>query len=78
MPAVVASMYAVYHGPLGLQRIAQRVASYTAILVRGLAQLGFVPTHAHAFDTITIKTDGATQSIAARARARRGRPAAGP
>jgi glycine dehydrogenase len=32
LPAVVASMYAVYHGPQGLKRIAQRVASYTAIL----------------------------------------------
>lgn len=40
LPAVVASMYAVYHGPEGLKRIAQRVASYTAILAKGLEQLG--------------------------------------
>jgi glycine dehydrogenase len=32
LPAVVASMYAVYHGPQGLIRIAQRVAAYTAVL----------------------------------------------
>ena len=35
--AVIASMYAVYHGPAGLKRIAQRVASYTAILAAGPA-----------------------------------------
>jgi glycine dehydrogenase len=32
LPAVIASMYAVYHGPQGLKRIAQRVARLTAIL----------------------------------------------
>ena len=67
LPAVIASMYAVYHGPQGLTRIAQRVAAYTAILARGLQALGFTPTSASAFDTLTIKTDGATQSIAAKA-----------
>jgi glycine dehydrogenase len=36
LPAVVASMYAVYHGPQGLKRIAQRVATYTDILAEGL------------------------------------------
>jgi glycine dehydrogenase len=40
LPAVVASMYAVYHGPAGLTRIAQRVASFTAILAAGLQDLG--------------------------------------
>jgi glycine dehydrogenase len=67
LPAVVASMYAVYHGPAGLTRIAQRVATYTAILVKGLHALGHTPTHAGAFDTITIQTGDATNSIAARA-----------
>ncbi len=38
--AVMASMYAVYHGPAGLKRIAQRVASYTAILAQGLHRDG--------------------------------------
>ena len=47
LPAVVASMYAVYHGPQGLTRIAQRVASYTAILAKGLEQLG-APVRAQA------------------------------
>jgi len=67
LPAVVASMYAVYHGPAGLTRIAQRVATYTAILVKGLQALGHTPTCASAFDTITIRTGDATNSIAARA-----------
>jgi glycine dehydrogenase len=38
--AVMASMYAVYHGPQGLKRIAQRVASYTAVLAQGPARAG--------------------------------------
>jgi glycine dehydrogenase len=67
LPAVIASMYAVYHGPEGLTRIAQRVAKFTAILAKGLEQLG-APVRAQAtFDTVTLKTDAATNSIAARA-----------
>ena len=69
LPAVVASMYAVYHGPAGLKRIAQRVASYTAILARGLQALGCEVRGDSAFDTVSIKTGDATDSIAARARA---------
>ena len=64
LPAVVASMYAVYHGPQGLTRIAQRVAAYTAILARGLTALGFAPRGDSAFDTVSIQTGDATQSIA--------------
>jgi glycine dehydrogenase len=67
LPAVVASMYAVYHGPAGLTRIAQRVAKLTAILAKGLGQMGFELQHASAFDTLCFKTEGATKSIAARA-----------
>ncbi|EER61123.1 glycine dehydrogenase [Acidovorax delafieldii 2AN] len=68
LPAVIASMYAVYHGPEGLARIARRVARYTAILGRGLAQLGFTALHHDAtFDTLCLHTQGATDSIAARA-----------
>jgi glycine dehydrogenase len=65
LPAVVASMYAVYHGPQGLKRIAQRVASYTAILAKGLAQLGYSTSHSEGFDTLCIQTKDATDSIAA-------------
>ncbi|MEO8121717.1 MAG: aminomethyl-transferring glycine dehydrogenase, partial [Rhodoferax sp.] len=69
LPAVVASMYAVYHGPQGLKRIAQRVATYTAILARGLQDMGYALSNASAFDTLTVSTEDATDSIATRARA---------
>ncbi len=65
--AVIASMYAVYHGPAGLKRIAQRVASYTAVLAQGLRALGIKPVNACAFDTLTLDTGAATAEIAARA-----------
>jgi len=68
LPAVVASMYAVYHGPEGLTRIAQRVSTLTGILAQGLASLGFTAMHHEtAFDTLCLKTDDATNSIAKRA-----------
>jgi len=67
LPAVVASMYAVYHGPQGLKRIAQRVAALTAVFSRGLQDLGFHITNATAFDTVSVYTAGATDLIAARA-----------
>ncbi|MEB5965118.1 MULTISPECIES: aminomethyl-transferring glycine dehydrogenase [Comamonas] len=68
LPAVIASMYAVYHGPQGLKRIAQRVARLTAILSRGLAQLGFSAHHHDtAFDTLSLHTREATDALAARA-----------
>jgi glycine dehydrogenase len=69
LPAVVASMYAVYHGPQGLQRIAQRVAAYTAVLAAGLQQLGHTLTSASAFDTLTVKATNATQAQAIVAKA---------
>jgi glycine dehydrogenase len=70
LPAVVASMYAVYHGPAGLKRIAQRVAAYTAILARGLEQLGHRGTHhgeRGVFDTIALHTGDQTDALLARA-----------
>ncbi len=70
LPAVVASMYAVYHGPDGLRRIAERVARYTAILARGLSELGHAPANGSAFDTLCLHTGAATQSLLNRARER--------
>jgi len=54
LPAVVASMYAVYHGPEGLQRIARRVASYASILAEGLKALGRTLVHDTWFDTVQV------------------------
>ncbi|MBT3065420.1 aminomethyl-transferring glycine dehydrogenase [Rhodoferax sp. U11-2br] len=64
LPAVITSMYAVYHGPQGLKRIAQRVASLTAVLAAGLESLGYTVANATAFDTLTVETGDATASIA--------------
>jgi glycine dehydrogenase len=68
LPAVVASMYAVYHGPEGLKRIARRVASYTAILAAGLKDLGRTLGGESAFDTITIDTGDHTEALLQSAR----------
>jgi glycine dehydrogenase len=67
LPAVMASMFAVYHGPQGLKRIAERVATYTAIFVQGLQELGYEISSSGAFDSVTVKTGDATNSIAERA-----------
>ncbi len=67
LPAVVAAMYAVYHGPEGLVRIARRVAAYTAVLAAGLEALGFRRRHASAFDTLEVETGARSQAIAAAA-----------
>jgi glycine dehydrogenase len=69
LPAVVASMYAVYHGPVGLRRIAERVATYTAVLARGLKELGCQLQHEYAFDTLVVLSGSHTESIAKEARA---------
>ncbi|MDB5873177.1 MAG: gcvP, partial [Ramlibacter sp.] len=71
LPAVIDSMYAVYHGPQGLKRIAERVAAYTAILAKGLEQLGHPVRPGGAFDTLSLHTGDITESIAGRARALR-------
>ena len=49
--AVIAGMYAVYHGPAGLTTIARRVHRLTAILKAGLVELGFAVPTTHFFDT---------------------------
>ena len=69
LPAVVASMYAVYHGPKGLKRIALRVARLSAILSAGLQQLGAQIVNASAFDTLEVKTGSTTTVVLAAARA---------
>ncbi|MEY4750901.1 MAG: hypothetical protein RIQ60_3115 [Pseudomonadota bacterium] len=72
LPAVVASMYAVYHGPEGLVRIARRVARLLAILAAGLGELGWDLIHTHhldrgAFDTLALKTGADTERLLQRA-----------
>ncbi|MFG6413345.1 aminomethyl-transferring glycine dehydrogenase [Roseateles sp. DC23W] len=74
LPAVVASMYAVYHGPQGLKRIAERVASYTAILHAGLTRMGVKVVTPHVFDTLLVECDVAAvmaKAVAAQANLRK-------
>ncbi|MCV6604898.1 MAG: aminomethyl-transferring glycine dehydrogenase, partial [Porticoccaceae bacterium] len=61
--AVIASMYAIYHGPEGLRAIAGRVHQLTRVLAEGLRQLGFDIDNRYYFDTLTVVTGERTQSI---------------
>ena len=65
--AVMASMYAVYHGAEGLVRIARRVHRLTMVLKEGLARLGFVSGNGECFDTLTLATGASTRAIVDRA-----------
>ena len=56
-------LYAVYHGPQGLQRIAQRVHRLTVILAAGLAAKGIKRLNQHFFDTLTLDVGGAQAAI---------------
>jgi glycine dehydrogenase len=53
--ANIASLYAVYHGPQGLQRIAGRIHRLTDILAAGLQQAGLALRHKTWFDTLTVE-----------------------
>ncbi|NWF74182.1 MAG: aminomethyl-transferring glycine dehydrogenase [Nitrospirae bacterium] len=66
--AIMASMYAVYHGPEGLRRIAERIHGLAVVLAEGLRQLGFDVTAAVYFDTILVRlTKMQSESIMMRA-----------
>ncbi len=57
--AIIAGMYAVYHGPNGLKAIAQYVHGLTALLARGLEKLGYKLRHAEFFDTVAVEVERA-------------------
>jgi glycine dehydrogenase len=65
--AVIASMYAVYHGPEGLAQIARTVHRRTAVLAAGLRKLGFAPRDDAFFDTLSVAVDGQRHDIIAHA-----------
>lgn len=66
--AVIASMYAVYHGPAGLKQIAQRTHRLTGTLAAGLKQMGVAIANSSFFDTLTINVaDAAAVHAAAQA-----------
>jgi len=55
--AVMASMYAVYHGPEGLRRIAERVHGFAVVLAEGLRRMSYKLGSAPFFDTIRVWRD---------------------
>jgi glycine dehydrogenase len=65
--AVIASMYAVYHGPEGLTHIARSVHRRAAVLAAGLRKLGFAPRSETFFDTVTVDAGSKQSEIVARA-----------
>jgi glycine dehydrogenase len=65
--AVIASMYAVYHGPEGLTQIARTVHRRTAVLAAGLRKLGFAAANESFFDTVTVEVGAKREQILARA-----------
>ena len=66
--AVIAAMYAVYHGPSGLRAIAQRVHDFASKLAQGLRQLGFKIAHENFFDTIRLEiAQGSSRDLVERA-----------
>ncbi len=70
--AVMASMYAVYHGPDGLRRIAERVHTRTVLLADALRRLRYRVVHEHFFDTLCVEVpEWALPRLFDAARARR-------
>ena len=67
--AVMAAMYAVYHGPQGLLRIARRVHTLARVLQLGLRRLGLDAGSAPFFDTLRVRTDARRRPRDPRARA---------
>jgi glycine dehydrogenase len=68
--AVMASLYAVYHGPEGLKRIARRVHALACVFAAGLRKLGFAPMSARFFDTLTVQVGDRKEQLLALARGR--------
>ncbi|MEO6842235.1 MAG: aminomethyl-transferring glycine dehydrogenase [Bradyrhizobium sp.] len=65
--AVIASMYAVYHGPEGLTEIARNIHRRASVLAAGLRKLGFGPASNAFFDTVTVNAGAKRDEIVARA-----------
>ena len=53
--AIMAGMYATYHGPKGLKLIAERIHGLTGVLASALKELGYTQSNSHFFDTLTFE-----------------------
>ncbi len=69
--AIVAGFYAIYHGPEGLRRIAERVHAFAAVLAEGVTKLGHRVEPGPFFDTIRVHVGDAAGRVLEAARARR-------
>src|SRR5438045_9407914 len=67
--AVIASMYAVYHGPEGLRHIARRVHRLAAVLAAGLKAMGIKVVNETYFDTLTVAIERDARDLHMRAAA---------
>ncbi|MEQ4722641.1 aminomethyl-transferring glycine dehydrogenase [Nonomuraea sp. B19D2] len=65
--AVIAGMYAVYHGPEGLRGIARRVHRYAVALAGGLREAGLEVVHREFFDTVLVRVPGRAAAVVAAA-----------
>ncbi|WP_327664393.1 MULTISPECIES: aminomethyl-transferring glycine dehydrogenase [unclassified Streptomyces] len=66
--AVMAGMYAVYHGPEGLKSIARRTHRYATVLAAGLEAGGVEVVHGAYFDTLTVRVQGRAAEVVSAAR----------
>ncbi|MGA4878762.1 aminomethyl-transferring glycine dehydrogenase [Streptomyces lydicamycinicus] len=65
--AVVASMYAVYHGPDGLTEIARRTHRHATLIAAGLRNSGITVVHREFFDTLLVRVPGRAEEVVAAA-----------
>jgi len=63
--AITAGLYAAYHGPEGLTRIAQRIRTLTTLAASSLSNHGFETVNKHWFDTVTVRVSDAAVAIQA-------------
>lgn len=69
--AVIAGCYAVYHGPEGIRKVAQRAHRYAQICAAAITSYGFEVVTDAFFDTITVRAPGRARTILAKAREKR-------
>ena len=63
--SIMAASYAIYHGPTGLKKIAEKIYGLTELLAVNLRKLGFVLENTNHFDTLTIQTGAQTAELRA-------------
>ncbi len=66
--AVISGMFAVYHGPVGIKRIAKRIHRYAQICAHEVTRLGYEVKTTSFFDTLTVHVPGRANAILAKAK----------